>query len=81
METRSALRRTAKTRGGGAAGPAEIVAEVAEAAAAIAFSIFSGARFVSIEMGCGMGAADSGGAATEASGTGGASDAASVALS
>jgi len=50
METRSALRCTVKAREAGASSP-EITAEVAEAAASMVVSVFSGARRVSIEIG------------------------------
>src|SRR5258705_7913134 len=68
METRSALRWTGKTRGEGAGRFAEISAAVADAAASIADSVFSGARRVSIEIGGGTGAARSAGGGTEAAG-------------
>jgi len=70
METRSALRWTAKTRGAGARSP-EIAAEVAEAAASMVASVFSGARRVSIEIGCGVGATRSGAGSAGASGADG----------
>src|SRR2546427_11670737 len=68
MDTRSALRWTAKTREGAAVRSAEISAEVAEAAAAMVVSVLSGARLVSIEIGGGAGAARCGAGAAGASG-------------
>src|SRR5713101_6811459 len=73
METRSALRWTAKTREGVELMSAEIAAEVAEAAAAMVVSVLSGARLVSIEIGCGAGAARCEGGAGGVSGADGAS--------
>src|SRR5258708_32106888 len=67
METRSALRWTAKTREGAAASSPEIAAEVAEAAAAIVDSVFSGARLDSIEIGGVVWGARSGAGAAGAS--------------
>src|SRR5260370_13799794 len=67
METRSAFRWTAKTREGAAASSPEIAAEVAEAAAAIVDSVFSGARLDSIEIGGVVWAARSGAGAAGAS--------------
>src|SRR5258708_26330312 len=67
MDTRSALRWTAKAREGAGVRSPEIAAEVAEAASAMVVSVFSGARLVSIEIGCGAAAACSGAGATRAS--------------
>src|SRR5260370_24964354 len=73
METRSALRWTGKTLGRAGVSSPEMAAEVAEAAAAMVVSVFSGARLVAVEMGCGAGAPGSGAGTAGASGAGGGS--------